>query len=98
MEKVLKINEVLKKLMKAEGLTLVALSSRTGVPKSTLSEWLSNRTPNPIQAAKVARIFNVSLHFLLFGTEDPQELFQKIMKEDLFSGTFEISIKKVKIN
>lgn len=84
--------------MHEHGETLISLSKATGVPKSTISEWLSNRTPNPVQAVKVANELGVSLHFLLFGEDDAQEAFQKIMKEDFFKGTFEISIKKVKVS
>lgn len=83
--------------MKESGETLISLSKSTGVPKSTISEWLSNRSPNPVQAVKVANALGVSLHYLLFGEDDAQEAFQKIMKEDFFKGTFEISIKRVKV-
>jgi transcriptional regulator with XRE-family HTH domain len=93
----LKVNTILKRLMKERGETLVSLSKTTGVPKSTISEWLSNRSPNPVQAVKVANALGVSLHYLLFGEDDAQEAFQKIMKEDFFKGTFEISIKRVKV-
>lgn len=83
--------------MKENDESLMTLSKATGVPKSTISEWLGNRTPNPLQAVKVANHLNVSLHYLLFGEDDPQEAIQKIMKEDFFKGTFEISIKRVKV-
>jgi transcriptional regulator with XRE-family HTH domain len=97
MAKDLKINIVLKRLMKESGETLATLAKTTGVPKSTISDWLSNRSPNPVQAVKVANQLGVSLHYLLFGEDDAQEAFQKIMKEDFFKGTFEISIKRVKV-
>lgn len=93
----LKINTILKRLMKENGETLISLSKSTGVPKSTISEWLGNRSPNPVQAVKVANALGVSLHYLLFGEDDAQEAFQKIMKEDFFKGTFEIAIKRVKV-
>lgn len=51
----------------------------------------------PVQEVKVANALGVSLHYLLFGEDDAQEAFQKIMKEDFFKGTFEISIKRVKV-
>lgn len=93
----LKIGSVLKKLMSDERHTLTSISKATGVPKSTISEWMNNRAPNPVQASKVAKHLGVSLHFLLFSEEDAEEPLLKLMKEELFSGTFEISIKKVKI-
>lgn len=93
----LKIGKVLKDIMTEERHTLLSLSKATGVPKSTISEWLNNRTPNPVQAVKVASHLGISLHYLLFGHEDSEEIVTKFLKEEVFSGTFEISIKKVKI-
>ncbi len=97
MDNELKIKTVLKRLMKEQGETLISISKSTGVPKSTISEWLGNRTPNPTQVVRVANFLGVSMHYLLFGQDDEQDPLQKIMKEDFFKGTFEISIKKVNI-
>lgn len=97
MQNELKISKILKRLMNESGETLASITKTTGVPKSTISEWLANRSPNPIQAVKVANHLGVSLHYLLFGEDDSMEPLQKIMKEDFFKGTFEITIKKVKI-
>ncbi|MGZ3785118.1 MAG: helix-turn-helix domain-containing protein [Bdellovibrio sp.] len=94
----LKIGTVLKKLMKEERHTLTSISKATGVPKSTISEWMNNRAPNPIHAAKVAKHLGVSLHYLLFSEEDAEEPLHKLLKEDVFNGVFEINIKRVKIS
>lgn len=94
----IKIASTLKQLLKERGISLRELSKRSGVPVSTLSEWSSNREPkSPIQTRKVAEALGVSMHFLLFGEDDRQEPLQKLLKEDLFQGTFEISIKRVRI-
>lgn len=93
----LKIGKVLKQIMDNERHTLAGISKATGVPKSTISEWLSNRSPKPSQAVKVARHLGVSLHYLLFGQEDSSEPLIKLFKEDVFSGTFEINIRRVRI-
>ena len=91
------IGSTLKTLLKQRRMTLKEVSKQTGVPSSTLSEWLNNRSPkNPDQTRKVAQYLGVSLHYLLFGEEDSQEPITKIMKEDFFSGVFEINIKRVK--
>jgi transcriptional regulator with XRE-family HTH domain len=93
----LKIGKVLKQIMAQQRHTLATMSKATGIPKSTISEWISNRSPNPTQAVKLANHLGISLHFLLFGRDDSQEPIQKILKEDFFQGTFEISIKRVKL-
>jgi transcriptional regulator with XRE-family HTH domain len=94
----LKIGKTLRQLVKDKDLTLKELSKRTGVSASTLSEWNNNRRPkDPVQIQKVANELGVTIHYLLFGEEDKQDALQKIMKEDFFTGTFEVSIKKVKV-
>lgn len=94
---VLKIGTTLRKLMIEQGLTLKGISQATSVPASTIAEWSNNRAPkNPIHVQKVAAYLGVSLHYLLFGEEDKQEPMTKLLKEDFFTGTFEISIKRVR--
>lgn len=94
----MKIGTVFKSLLEQRRMTLKEISKKTGVPSSTLSEWLNNRTPkNPEQIQKVAKALGVSMHFFLFGEEDSEEPLHKLLKEDVFSGTFEINIKRVKL-
>lgn len=92
------IGKILPELIKEQHWTVAKLSKATGVPQSTLREWCLNRSPkNPVQVQKVADILGVSMHYLYFGTQDKQEPIQKILKEDIFQGTFEITVKKVKV-
>lgn len=91
------IGKIFSQLVKERRYTLKEISNATGVPASTLAEWQANRTPkNPNQVRSVAKFLGVSLHYLLFGEEDHQDAISKLIKEDLFSGTFEINIKRVK--
>lgn len=93
----IKIGEVLSDLIVEQRYSIKKLSRATGVPASTLGEWSNNRTPkNPVQVQKVAQELGVSIHFLLFGEEDGEEPITKIIKEDFFTGTFEITIKRLK--
>lgn len=92
-----KIQTTLKMLLAEQNLSLRDLSKRSGVPYSTLQEWSTNRSPkNPVQIQKVASCLGVSMHYLIFGEEDKAEPLTKLLKEDVFSGTFEINIKRVK--
>lgn len=95
----LKIAITLKKLMKDQRLSVKSLSKSSGVAVSTLHEWLNGRVPrSPIQTKKVADCLGVSLNRLLFDEADLAEAInlQQLLKEDVFSGTFEINIKRVK--
>lgn len=92
----IKIGQNLKALLEKHNLSLRELSKRTGVPNSTLQEWTINRSPkNPLQVQCVAKELGVSMHYLLFGEEDQHEPIAKLLSNDVFSGTFEINIKRV---
>ena len=94
----IKIGKVLQQLLKEKNMSLRELAKRSGVPASNLTEWSANRSPkNPVQAKKVAEALGVTFHFLLFGESDSQEPIQMILKEEFFQGTFEITVKKVKV-
>lgn len=68
----LRLGPTLLRLMLARGLSLREVSRLSGVAPSTLFEWRARRHPrDPAQLARVARVFGVSLHFLLFGEADP---------------------------
>lgn len=94
----LKIGTVLSAQLKEKRISVRELSKLSGVPASTLGEWINNRAPkNPVQAQRVAAVLGVSLHYFFFGEEDRQEPLQKIIGEDFFKGVFEISIKRVQV-
>lgn len=96
--KKLKISEVFTALLEESKVSLREISKQTKVPVSSLSEWKkNNRNPNAEHVARVADFFGCSVHYLLFGNEDPSEPIQKIMKEEFFKGTFEITVKKVNV-
>lgn len=94
----LKIGTVLSQALKEQRRSLREVAKHTGISVSTLNEWASNRHPRDlVKAQKVAGYLGLTLHFLLFGIEDPQEPMQKIISEDFFKGTYEISIKRVRL-
>lgn len=92
--------KTLPKLMKEKGYSVKTLSKSSGLPVSTLHEWLGGRSPrNFVQVKKVADVLGVSLNRLLFDEPDKHETISlnQILKDDLFNGTFEISVKRVRI-
>lgn len=94
MDKPLKIAQTLKKLIKDRDLTLKEVSSLTGIPASTIQHIVNGRSVKDVSTLiKIAEGFKVSLSFLLYGKDDaPQEF--KVSPEDLFSGVFEIVVRK----
>jgi len=96
--KIMDFGERLKSLMAEKNLSAKALSRKLGVPYNTLQEWLSSRIPrNPESLKKISAYFNISVHFLLFGEEDPSSLIGNILeKTEIHTALYEISIKRVK--
>lgn len=95
----IKTAQVLKSFIRDRRFTIKEISQGSGVPASTIAEWANSRVPkNPLQVRKVAEFLGITTHYLLFAEEDDQEPIQKILRNDVFNGTFEISIKRVRLN
>jgi transcriptional regulator with XRE-family HTH domain len=95
----IKIGSVLKRELKKQKLTVKELSKEAGVPVSTLHEWMSGRSPrNIVQAKKVANHLGISLNRLLFDQAEEHEAIslESVIKDEIFSGVFEITLKRVK--
>lgn len=95
----LKLAEVLKRELKKQHISVKLLSKETGVAVSTIHEWLGGRNPrNIVQAKKVANFLGIGLNNLLFDEVEETEAIsiQKVLKDEVFSGVFEITIKRIK--
>lgn len=83
----------LKRLLDTHHLNVLKLSKLTGVPKSTLSDWLSGNSPKNINQLKaVADYFNITIDVLVFGinssTSKPSSF------ELIPFGKFDVYLKK----
>jgi transcriptional regulator with XRE-family HTH domain len=89
----------LEKLLKEHKMTISQFARAIGVSPTSAQEWIgrSSRFPSkPKVLRKIAQVFGLSLHELLFGEPDPMAVISQVLeKTDLFTGTFEISIKRV---
>lgn len=95
----IKLGPTLNRLMHEQRVSLKELSITSGVPQSTLSYMRRNRQPRDISTAMaVARALGVSLYYLLYGHEDPaaRGAFLTDLASELFSGAFEITVKKIR--
>lgn len=91
--------ENLEKLMKERRFSVSALAKHLEVPAKTVHEWVGKggRMPrNPEVLKNIAGILDVSIHFLLYGAEDPKSsLTQLLDKSEIHTGLYEITIKRV---
>ena len=93
----MKLSQVLKRIMDERDLNISKLASISDIPKTTINNWLSGHSPSVEQAQKLSRSLGISLHQLCFDVEDENTPLMKIFKSDVFSGTFEIKIRRVNI-
>lgn len=95
-KKPLKLGPTLQNQMREQGLTIKELSFQSGVPLSTLAHFKNNRPPKDVAAVqRVAECLNCSLHFLLFGEPENKKVSTDIAAE-LFTGVFEVTVKRIK--
>lgn len=87
----------LRKLLNDSGLNAVKLSKLTGVPKSTLSDWLAGNSPKNISQIKcVADHFKISIDQLVYNLSQKSE--SKTLHTDLELikfGKFDVYLKKI---
>ena len=85
---------ILKKLVSQNGMNLRQLSKVTGVPQATLSSYMSGGgSSKPQHIRALARHFNVSMEYLLFG-EDSRPSFESILTEHVYDGWLKVKIER----
>lgn len=93
--------EHLKLLMEQRNLSAAKLGKVIGCNPKTILEWTDKggrmpRDPKHIKA--LAEYFNVSVHALLYGEEDPRSSINSILeKSEIHTGTYELTIKRVNV-
>lgn len=76
------------------------LAAAISVSYKTIQEWLGakSRMPrDPEALRRLAEHFGCSVHYLLFGEEDPHSLVGEILeKTEIHTGLYEITVRRVK--
>ena len=91
------LRNVLRELLEKERISITKLAKETEVPIQTIHGWLVGKNPsNANHLKKVAKYFKVTIHYLLFGEEDP---FEKTLTttelKQIFSGDIRVTIHKL---
>lgn len=94
----------LKLILKQRDMTAAQLSRQCGLPRQTISDWLSGSNPKDIsQVKKAADALSVSVDFLCFGTDsahnDPTDKtvsVDSLLGDQWISGVYEIRLRRVK--
>ncbi len=89
------LSHTLPRLLKNKGLTFKKLAQLSNVSSSTLYEWKNGREPQNIHHLKtISNILKVSLHYLLYGKQDPYQINIEKMNKNIIEGNYNITIKK----
>ena len=91
--------KTLKNLMDQRGTSARSLGRAVGVPHKTISDWIAQSVAmprNPDHLKSISDHFGCSIHFLLFGDEEPLSIAgDHVERMELFSGTYEVTVRKV---
>ena len=88
--------------LKNTGMTASALARKAGVPKQSISGWLSGSNPRDVrQVKRVADVLGVTVDNLMFGngaehqSERTTEL-EALLGDQWISGLFEVRFRRIK--
>ena len=90
----------LKKMLLKKDIGLSKLSKSTGVPLTTLSNWINGQSPKNISQVKaVANYFSLTVDDLVFGSgtfRKSKGFIDDFCEEDHHAGTYEVILRKIK--
>jgi transcriptional regulator with XRE-family HTH domain len=92
----MRLRHSLRDLLKSRKMTIKQLADQSGVAASTIKTWLAGSTPRSMDDLRtVARIFDVSLDFLLFGEADAADRHPgDLSLEQVFTGWLLVDVKR----
>lgn len=92
----MKLSSILESLCKKKGITLAELARRSDVPKQTLHNWtIGRRSIDPVQIKRVSQVLETSVHYLLFGENDPFESPTEEILKEIFSGDVRVTLHRI---
>ena len=93
----MKLDLILKALLKEEGITIAQLSKKTKVPTQTIHNWLSGMEPRSLkQVRKIADYFEVSIDYLCFGIKTEKTKPFENYSDEINAGIFEVVLRRIK--
>lgn len=94
-------SENLNRLLKEKNLSLKWVSERTGIARTTLSEWSAGRKPTLcLELLKLAEVLGVTLEYLITGKNPEEDVAKRLLGEvaesfvEIHSGTYRIKVEK----
>lgn len=86
----------LTKLCEERNLSVSKLARLSGVKQPTIFGWTTGRAVrNFDDLKKVCGVLKVSVHFMLYGTQDPYESVSEKSLEELLQGNFQVTFRRI---
>jgi transcriptional regulator with XRE-family HTH domain len=99
-DQTMNLKRQLKSLLESKDMTASQLARKAGVPKQSISGWLSGSNPRDIrQLKKVADALGTSVDHLVFGDGSVTERLvhlDGLIDDSWISGLFEVKLRRVK--
>jgi predicted transcriptional regulator len=96
----IKLSKVLEREMKKRSLNVTNLSRQTGIPRTTVHDWLMGRLPSSRNIhflLELSRCFEISLSVLLFDAEEKMQTSSTILHSTTFSDgkvEYQLTVEK----
>lgn len=92
--------KILRSIIESRNISAKDVCEATGIPRSTLSEWMNGRTPIMDKSiVSLASYLGVSIEYLITGgTLSDEDIVQQLIEDrfiTLHKGTYRITIDKV---
>lgn len=92
----MKLGTMIQKLCKERSWTIAKLAREAGVPVQTIHNWsVAKASVNPDQVKRVSDVLDVSLHYLLYGQNDPHEPRGEEILRELFTGDVRVTLHRI---
>lgn len=95
----MKLQTILRQLIKAKEMTVAGLAKKSKVPVQTIHNWLSGAEPKSLKQVKaVADFLDVTVDYLCFGIEDKKKDTNPIKEhsDEINAGIFEVVLRRIK--
>ena len=88
----------LKRILREKDMTVAQLGRLTGVPKTTLAEWLGGGNPRDLNKVKnVANKLDLTVDELCFENgKSSKNNTLKDFEDEIFAGNFDVILRKAK--
>lgn len=89
----------LKKILSVRHLSLTKLSKQTGVPVTTISNWLNGQPPRNISQVKaIATFLSLTVDELVFGANEATRVrtfLDEFSEKEHHAGVYEVILRKI---